>query len=988
MAKNYPDIKPGEIVSGGFTYPNNAQVVGDVLYLRDANGNVISGRQVDNGDKITVLDVGYTKQLTLIQYPAGTAVRQGYVTNSTNIIKYLNQGAWKNGSTSETVYDENDAVLGSLDPYEVATPLYKASNGKTHVVYNTSKGANTKSGYVVYGGGTGSTNPTGGIVPGEVVPGGFTYPNNAQVVGDDLYLRDANGNMISGRQVSNGDRITVLDVGYTKQLTLVQYPAGSVVRQGYVSNATALIKYDRQGEWHNGSTAEEVLDENGAHLGSLNSYEAATPLYKKNGMTHVVYNTDKGPNTKSGYVRYEGSAMPPSVTIPTINEYNVQKQVYGLSGKGRELQVYKVGSGSKILFAGFRIHGFEDNWARDGVALATIAIELLKTLASIDKVNGLNGWTVYVAPSMNPDGLMEGWTNNGPGRCTITTSIDLNRSFPTGFSVDTSSRNYTGSQPLLAPEAKALSALITNLKGGASRMVLLDFHGWLNETLGNSVIGKFFDDQFGFSHNPNYGGGYFSTWANSLGIESALVEYPSVSSTQEALDRGFVTKTFNAIKGIIDSGESNSGGTGVIEIPINKTGQVINVTSNLNVRSSASISSSIIGSLQPNSIVNIISQLGEFYKIYYGNGVGYVSKDYVTIGSATIDNSLREGSQGDAVKTLQENLTELGFFNGIVTGYYDGLTSMAVNQFQLAYGVIGESGIAGVKTLSTIDYIFKNIYVLSLIEQLEKEADNYSNKLGNSDSLSVKNTLVLDFLRSIRYNAGFSWLITLGIAENGFIDYVKTNNVGLYNRIIRYINNKAENAYVYGEAIDLAHLAATTEGYIASPVVPNFWIGWGGDLATAMADVTGIKFRSGTDKTVDEIAESVIGNNEYSCSRIDIAVDIDSIAIASNANIARFSDIIKKQYTGIDLSSKRKEIIFGELGVDLLVSEEVLYQKIYGKITGITGFLFGVVSTPLYKLAIYTEKDSNNNVIRSIEPTKEVQIATCKAFAKYILNKL
>ena len=148
MANKLPNIKPGEVVPGGFTYPNNAKASGDFFYLRDANGNQISGRQIDDGDSMTVLDVSYSKQLALVQYPAGSAVRQGYIKNSPKYIKYFHQGEWHNGSTTETVYDENDKVLGSLDPHESATPLYKAG-GKIHVVYDTDKGPNTKSGYVV-----------------------------------------------------------------------------------------------------------------------------------------------------------------------------------------------------------------------------------------------------------------------------------------------------------------------------------------------------------------------------------------------------------------------------------------------------------------------------------------------------------------------------------------------------------------------------------------------------------------------------------------------------------------------------------------------------------------------------------------------------------------------------------------------------------------------------------------------------------------------
>ena len=135
-----------------FSYPNNAKVVKDDLFIRDANGSIIPGRYVSNGDDITVLDVGYTRQLALVEYPTPLGVSKGYVANVVSCIQYYNQGLWLNGSTTETVYDENGGVLGSLNPREAATPLYR-KNGKLHVVYATSKGLNTKSGYVAWDGG-------------------------------------------------------------------------------------------------------------------------------------------------------------------------------------------------------------------------------------------------------------------------------------------------------------------------------------------------------------------------------------------------------------------------------------------------------------------------------------------------------------------------------------------------------------------------------------------------------------------------------------------------------------------------------------------------------------------------------------------------------------------------------------------------------------------------------------------------------------------
>jgi len=134
----------------------------------------------------------------------------------------------------------------------------------------------------------------------------FSYSNNAKVINTDLYVRDINGTVLAGHYVSNNDNITVLDVSGSRQLVLVEYPTASGVKSGYISNTVANIQYYNQGLWHNGSTTEQVLDENGGKLGSLDARESATPLYRKNGKLHVVYNIAGHINGKSGYVVYNG----------------------------------------------------------------------------------------------------------------------------------------------------------------------------------------------------------------------------------------------------------------------------------------------------------------------------------------------------------------------------------------------------------------------------------------------------------------------------------------------------------------------------------------------------------------------------------------------------------------------------------------------------------------------------------------------------------
>ncbi|MFH5848906.1 SH3 domain-containing protein, partial [Clostridium perfringens] len=516
----------------------------------------------------------------------------------------------------------------------------------TYVAYDTGKGKLTKSGLVHYEGAGSSTGggSFNGVAPGEVVPGGFTYENNAEVIGDELYLRDANGNLIPGRSVSVGDRITVLDVSYSKQLALVQYPAGNVVRQGYVTNATNLIRYFNQSMWHNGSTPEEVLDENGGHLGSLDPYESATPLYKKNGMTHVVYNTSKGPNTKSGYVKYEGSAAT-RVDIPRPSITNAQKIVYGTSGRGRELAAYKVGNGANSLIYVCAIHGWEDHWAADGIELTRIGNGLIEHFQNA----GTNNWSLYIIPVANPDGLSEGYTNNGPGRCTIVGAVDCNRDFPIGFTPYGDSRHWTNKEPLSVPESRSLRDFISEIKGKTSGSTyLIDMHGWEDKTIGDSHISRAFQNQFGFV-NGNYDGvyqaGFLISWANSIGVRAALIELPqSCYSHSDAVNGRYLQKSINAVTNLIGGSDGSSsggstggslgsdiiGGSSSSDKTYISNGEVINVQSFLNVRKGPGTDYDSIGQLHQGDKVSIVAKNGEWYKIS-SPIAGYVHSDFINI---------------------------------------------------------------------------------------------------------------------------------------------------------------------------------------------------------------------------------------------------------------------------------------------------------------------------------------------------------------------
>ncbi|MBO0348838.1 peptidoglycan-binding protein [Phormidium pseudopriestleyi FRX01] len=77
-----------------------------------------------------------------------------------------------------------------------------------------------------------------------------------------------------------------------------------------------------------------------------------------------------------------------------------------------------------------------------------------------------------------------------------------------------------------------------------------------------------------------------------------------------------------------------------------------------------------------------------------------------TPGPVTLcEKTLLRGSQGSAVVTLQENLRNLGYYTGPITGYYGQLTQEAVMELQRDRGIHAD-GIAGPQTQSILVSVY------------------------------------------------------------------------------------------------------------------------------------------------------------------------------------------------------------------------------------------------------------------------------------------
>ena len=298
-----------------------------------------------------------------------------------------------------------------------------------------------------------------------------------------------------------------------------------------------------------------------------NGYFYIVSKYK--GLYLNLYNerTKKGTNIEVSKANGKSSQKFKLIKVenPILETGNYGKSGLKIKGdsKGTRLKYYKIGNGENVLFTTFSIHGFEDAWNKDGKELTRIAEDFKNKLVRIKNDELLQIWTIYIFPSVNPDGTNYGYTNNGPGRTTLYSTadarrkgIDLNRCWHisgTAYTKYTSSRNYNGTAGFQAYEARYLRNFLLENKSKNAQTILIDLHGWLNETIGDNTLGSYYRSQFGISkHISTYGKGYLVNWARSnLGIKgktarSALIELPEASNHNAIVKAKYSEKYINA----------------------------------------------------------------------------------------------------------------------------------------------------------------------------------------------------------------------------------------------------------------------------------------------------------------------------------------------------------------------------------------------------------------------------------------------------------
>lgn len=220
------------------------------------------------------------------------------------------------------------------------------------------------------------------------------------------------------------------------------------------------------------------------------------------------------------------------LTLKVVATTTIKTTQYGTSGQGRPLYVTAmvVPKATKVVLITFELHGWEDSYKADGQVLVNIGKAAISYFTA--HPTELKSTSLYVVSSANPDGLISGWTNNGPGRCQISLGVDINRDFDYYWVRRTDARNKTLA-PFSSPEARALKSLVL----GIHPTDVIDIHGWENTTFGTPTLCSYFQKSLGIGYSSGLSrvSGYFSSWATMYAKRTALIELPNPSTSANAI---------------------------------------------------------------------------------------------------------------------------------------------------------------------------------------------------------------------------------------------------------------------------------------------------------------------------------------------------------------------------------------------------------------------------------------------------------------------
>ena len=250
----------------------------------------------------------------------------------------------------------------------------------------------------------------------------------------------------------------------------------------------------------------------------------------------------------------------------------------------------------------------------------------------------------------------------------------------------------------------------------------------------------------------------------------------SSSSYQDKVAEGIVNGIMDYLRNNVilnNSGgnENNNGNNGSSSSTQNGT---IKVNGALNVRSGAGTNYSVIGSLSNGAKVEIVEISGTWYKIKYGSGYGYVSKDYVTVSTDLGNNSGSSGSGNNSGNNGSSASTQSGTIK--VNGALNVRSGAGTN-----HSVIGSlSNGAKVEIVETSGTWYKikygSGYGYVSKDYVTVSTDSGNNGGNDNSSASTQNgTIKVNGVLNVRSGAGTNHSVIGSLSNGAKVEIVETS---------------------------------------------------------------------------------------------------------------------------------------------------------------------------------------------------------------------
>nr|WP_050608044.1 SH3 domain-containing protein [Clostridium niameyense] len=409
----------------------------------------------------------------------------------------------------------------------------------------------------------------------------------------------------------------------------------------------------------------------------------STALVAQHSIAVFAYNTSMNPNlssnaynssnifTKCGYkgqctwftygrtLEKLGVSLPSQFYGNAIDWWNcnIKSNVYSYGQEPRDNSIVVWSGGSK----GFGHVGFIEKVSGDTVYFnegnASIRGDYDGYVKKLSKEQMKHRGNLY----------LKGYIYVGSGTSSSGNNTNNNSSSNNNYNIIATSKVKlsSNSSSLNVRSAPSLSSsVIGSLSNNTTVSIINQNNGWSKIKYGNNIgyiSSKYLNNNNSSnSDNNNYNiiatsKVKLSSNSSSLNVRSApslsssIIGSLSNNSTVSIINQnnGWSKIKYGNSIGYINSrylnnnNSNNNNSSGNSNNVITKNGHVVlsNKSSLLNVRSSTNTSSKIMGSLKHGSSVNIISQVGSWYKIKYGSSIAYVNSNYISLDNNCTTNS-------------------------------------------------------------------------------------------------------------------------------------------------------------------------------------------------------------------------------------------------------------------------------------------------------------------------------------------------------------